>query len=59
MFLKVVCVWCGKFMDTRDTDQADEPTLPITHTICPERARKVREAMKMTFPPSLKPTNNN
>ncbi len=59
MFLKVICAWCGKFMGTKDTDQADEPTLPITHTICPEWARKVREEMKMTLPPSLKPTNNN
>lgn len=59
MFLRVVCAWCSKFIGTKDTGQADEPRFPISHGICPECAEKVREEMKMTFPPKLKPTISN
>ena len=31
MFLKIVCGWCGKFMGVK---KAENPTLPVSHSIC-------------------------
>ena len=36
MYLKVICAWCGKFIRMKEVSGTDEPTLPITHSICPE-----------------------
>ena len=40
MLLKIVCAWCGRFMGIKEADNA---TLPISHSICCECKRKLEE----------------
>jgi uncharacterized protein YlaI len=43
MYLKVVCAWCGRLTGTKEVEDTDKPTLPITHSICPECSQKLEE----------------
>lgn len=47
MYLKVICAWCGKYIGTKEVfGTTDEPTLPVTHCICPKCKAKLEEEIK-------------
>jgi len=43
MYLKVICAWCGRFIQTKEVCRTD---LPITHSICPECKRSLEEEIE-------------
>lgn len=47
MLIYVVCAWCGRVMGVKEAENA---TLPATHSICCECKRKLEEETKPILP---------
>ena len=52
MYLEIVCSWCGKHMGNKEADETDDPTLCISHSICPECKTKVISEIEGILPHS-------
>ena len=50
MYLEIVCSWCCKHMGNKEADERNDPTLRITHSICPGCKAKVMAEIEEIAP---------
>jgi len=46
MFLKVICAWCSKYMDSKGARFYGKSPHFVSHGICPDCAKKLLEQLK-------------